>query len=56
MGGTLLGGQVWVDCHVSSQYLSALLLVAPLAPLGMDIRVRTDPVSTPYIDMTLAVM
>ncbi|RTZ99848.1 MAG: 3-phosphoshikimate 1-carboxyvinyltransferase [Deltaproteobacteria bacterium] len=56
MGGTLTGGQVWVDCHISSQYLSALLFVAPLAPLGMDIRVRTDPVSTPYIDMTLAVM
>jgi 3-phosphoshikimate 1-carboxyvinyltransferase len=55
-GGTLRGGRVEIDCHISSQYLSGLLLVAPLAPLGMDIYVSAGPVSTPYIDMTLAVM
>ena len=56
LGGSLLGGEVSIDCRVSSQYLSALLLVAPLAPLGMDIQVSAGPVSTPYIDMTLAIM
>ena len=56
LGGSLLGGEVWIDCSASSQYLSALLLIAPLAPLGMDIRVSSGPVSTPYIDMTLAVL
>jgi 3-phosphoshikimate 1-carboxyvinyltransferase len=56
LGGSLLGGDVSIDCSVSSQYLSALLLVAPLAPLGMDIQVSAGPVSTPYIDMTLAIM
>jgi len=56
VGGTLRGGPVRIDCHLSSQFLSGLLFVAPFAPLGMDIHVSAGPVSTPYIDMTLAVM
>jgi len=56
LGGSLLGGKVRIDCSASSQYLSALLLIAPLAPLGMEIEVSAGPVSTPYIDMTLSIM
>ncbi len=55
-GGPLRGGEVEIDCSRSSQFLSALLLVAPCTPIGMRIRVVGDPVSKPYIDMTLEVM
>ncbi len=55
-GGRLVGGAVTVDCSRSSQFLSALLLVAPLAPRGMEIVVSAGPVSRPYIDLTVAVM
>lgn len=55
-GGGLLGGPVRIDCRQSSQYLSALLLAAPLTPRGLDIAVDGGPVSRPYIDVTLDVM
>jgi 3-phosphoshikimate 1-carboxyvinyltransferase len=37
----------------SSQYLSALLLVGPLLPAGLDIEVDGELVSRPYVDVTL---
>ncbi len=50
------GGPVSIRCHVSSQYLSALLLIAPYTQNGLDITVTQGPVSRPYIDMTLDIM
>jgi 3-phosphoshikimate 1-carboxyvinyltransferase len=55
-GGHLRGGQLSLDCSLSSQYLSALLLIAPYTAEGLDITVSAGPVSRPYIDMTVAVM
>jgi 3-phosphoshikimate 1-carboxyvinyltransferase len=49
-------GNVTLDCHVSSQYLSSMLLLSPFSSGGVEIRVVNGPVSKPYIDMTLAVM
>jgi 3-phosphoshikimate 1-carboxyvinyltransferase len=40
----------------SSQYLSALLLVGPLMPLGFELEVDGELVSRPYIDITLREM
>ncbi|MGD8252604.1 MAG: 3-phosphoshikimate 1-carboxyvinyltransferase, partial [Desulfobacterales bacterium] len=54
--GHLKGGRVSIDCSVSSQYLSSLLLVAPTTEQGMVIDVAKGPVSKPYIDMTLDIM
>ncbi len=51
-----VGGEVFIDCSVSSQYLSALLLMAPLTETGLHIRVARGPVSKPYIDMTVDVL
>jgi 3-phosphoshikimate 1-carboxyvinyltransferase len=56
VGGHLRGGEVSVNCSQSSQFLSALLLTAPLTPLGMTLTVSHGPVSRPYIDLTVAVM
>ena len=47
---------VSVAGDLSSQYLSALLMVAPVARGPVKIQVRGELVSRPYIDMTLAVM
>lgn len=55
-GGQLKGGTVSLDCSVSSQYLSSLLLVAPLTENGLVIDISRGPVSKPYIDMTLDIM
>jgi 3-phosphoshikimate 1-carboxyvinyltransferase len=55
-GGKLAGGPVEIDCGISSQYLSGLLLAAPLTARGMAIKVIRGPVSKPYIELTLNVM
>ncbi|MBW2370353.1 MAG: 3-phosphoshikimate 1-carboxyvinyltransferase [Deltaproteobacteria bacterium] len=55
-GGEIAGGKVNLDCHVSSQYLSAILLMAPFSREGIDLTVVRGPVSKPYVDMTVEVM
>jgi len=41
---------------ISSQFISGLLLAGPCLPGGLRIELSTDPVSRPYLDMTVAVM
>ena len=48
--------QVNIDANVSSQYISALLLIASGLSQGLEIVLNTDPVSTPYIQMTLVLL
>lgn len=55
MGG-FSGGEVSVDGSVSSQFLTALLMTAPLAPNDTIISIKGDLVSKPYIDITLNMM
>ena len=55
-GGSISGGKVAIDCHMSSQFLSALLLVAPLAIDDVQVSVSRGPVSKPYVDLTVQVM
>ncbi|MGB6042073.1 MAG: 3-phosphoshikimate 1-carboxyvinyltransferase [Pirellulales bacterium] len=50
------GGSLVVRGNVSSQYLSALLMVAPAATGPMEIRIEGPLVSRPYVDMTCRVM
>lgn len=52
----LPGGKTKIAGNISSQFLSALLMVAPYARSPIDIEVTTDLNSKPYVDMTLAVM
>jgi 3-phosphoshikimate 1-carboxyvinyltransferase len=54
-GGALRGGQIGIDASRSSQFLSALLMIAPLAPSNVEL-VTGDIVSRFYVDMTLEVM
>ncbi len=55
-GENLVGGAVDIDCRISSQYLTALLLIAPYTDSGLAIKVSEGPVSKPYVDMTIDVM
>lgn len=55
-GGRVSGGKAELRCRISSQYLSALLLIAPYTEKGIEIKVIEGPVSKPYIDMTVEVM
>jgi 3-phosphoshikimate 1-carboxyvinyltransferase len=54
--GGFTGGHVEVDGSVSSQFLTALLMTAPLAPQDTVITIKGDLVSKPYIDITLHLM
>lgn len=55
-GKRLNGNRIEIDAGVSSQFVSALLLIAPLLKDGLIIRMKGEPVSRPYIQMTLNVM
>ena len=55
-GGGVRGGRVPVDCSVSSQFLSALLLIAPRTTEGLTLEVTGGPVSKPYVDLTVEVL
>ncbi len=55
-GKTLSGGEMSVDGSVSSQFLTALLMAAPLFSGDVTIRIKGELVSKPYIDITLDTM
>jgi len=55
-GGKLTGGTIRLDGGVSSQYLSALMMIAPLTQKGLDISLEGNVISRPYIEMTARLM
>lgn len=55
-GRRLNGGQLELPADVSSQYISALLMIGPTLADGLRLRLRGEIVSRPYIDMTLSLM
>ncbi len=48
--------EISVAADISSQYISALLMIAPQLPEGLTIHFKGEPVSLPYIRMTLNMM
>jgi len=48
-------GEVTVDASMSSQFVSALLMIAPLLE-GLTIRLHRELISKPYVDMTIRAM
>ncbi len=52
----LAGGEVSIDGSISSQFLTALLMAAPMAQNDMTITIEGELVSKPYIDITLDIM
>jgi 3-phosphoshikimate 1-carboxyvinyltransferase len=55
-GGRLGGGKTRLPGDVSSQFVSALLLISPLAEEEVTILLTTPPRSKPYLEMTLDCM
>lgn len=49
-------GRVEIRGDVSSQYVTALMLIGPELPGGLDLRLTTPLISRPYVEMTAAVM
>ena len=55
-GNSLEGGLLEIPGNVSSQYISALLMIGPALQNGLTLRLTGDIISRPYIDLTLSVM
>ena len=56
LAGGLSGGEVVLDRPPSSQFVSAVLMVAPYAARDVLLRIEGTLVSRPYVDMTIDVM
>lgn len=55
-GKKLQGGRIEVDASDSSQFISALMMIAPVLPEGLEMYLLGEPVSDPYIEMTRSMM
>ncbi len=54
--GRPAGGRVRMSGSISSQFISAVLLISPYAQERVTLELQAEPVSTPYISLTLKVM
>ncbi|MDH3658160.1 MAG: 3-phosphoshikimate 1-carboxyvinyltransferase, partial [Nitrosopumilus sp.] len=54
--GKILGGDVTIPGNFSSQFISALLISAPLTEKGVNLTIEGNLVSKPYLDATIATM
>ena len=55
-GGSLRGGTLRMAGNVSSQYVSALLMIAPCLEGGLHLELEGEVMSRPYIEMTMSMM
>ena len=55
-GKVLEGGSLEVVGNISSQYISALLMIGPILKKGLELKLTGDIASRPYIDLTLCTM
>ena len=55
-GKSLNGGLLEIPGNVSSQYISALLMIGPMLKEGLTLKLQGDIISKPYIDLTLWTM
>lgn len=55
-GTQLQGGEVTLPANISSQFISALMMVAPTMTDGLRINLDGEIISLPYIKMTMAMM
>lgn len=55
-GRRLEGGVIEMPGDISSQYISALLMIGPMLERGLELRLTGEVVSRPYIDLTMCMM
>ncbi|MCK5823269.1 MAG: 3-phosphoshikimate 1-carboxyvinyltransferase, partial [Bacteroidales bacterium] len=56
LGSNLTGKTIEADANISSQFISALLLIAPTLKNGLTLNLKNKIVSKPYIDLTLNIL
>ena len=56
INGKIQGKEISINGDISSQFISALLIIAPRLPDGLIINVEGKLVSKPYVDVTIAIM
>jgi len=54
--GKILGGNITISGNISSQFISSLLISAPLTEKGINLTIKENLVSKPYLDATIATM
>lgn len=55
-GKTIIGNQITLKGNISSQYISAMLMIAPTLEKGLTIHLTGEIISKPYINLTLQLM
>jgi 3-phosphoshikimate 1-carboxyvinyltransferase len=55
-GKEIIGGEISLSSQISSQYISALMLIAPILKKGLLINLEGQITSKPYLEMTLAIL
>ena len=55
-GKALQGGDLEISGSISSQYISAMLMIGPMMERGLTLHLTGDIISRPYIDLTLWMM
>lgn len=55
-GARLKGGEITMPANISSQFLSAILMIAPLTMTGLTLHLDGEITSLPYLKMTLTMM
>ena len=54
--GKIKGGEITIPGNISSQFISALFIVAPLTEIGVTVNISSELVSKPYLDATVSTM
>ena len=54
--GKIQGDEISIKGDISSQFISALLIIAPRLPEGLTVNIEGELVSKPYVDLTIAIM
>ena len=55
-GSQLSGGHIEIPGDISSQFISALLMIGPILTNGLELKMTGNIISHPYIDLTLWTM
>jgi 3-phosphoshikimate 1-carboxyvinyltransferase len=55
-GKPLTGNKIEINGGISSQFITALLLIAPILPQGLNIHIQGELISSSYVAMTLGLM
>ena len=55
-GRKLEGGEVYLTANVSSQFISALIMIAPTMKFGLTLHLEREVISRPYIHLTQKMM